>query len=199
MLSAIGLALSVGSQLFGAVSGANAARANRRFARRQAREVLAQGEEAAQAYQRDLAQLLGQQRVGAAAQGIDVGQGSVAQIRQQTETYGAQDIETIRANARRQAWGIRTQANLDYRAGMNQAIAGGVGALGQLALDYDYYDTKKKIDKAIEEGRSPEEIAALRGGQTLLGRARNAWDNYIGRRTLKRAAQRGTFTDPSWF
>lgn len=173
MLAAIGLALSVGSQLFGSVAGMRAAGANRRFARQQARDVLDRGEEDVVAYRRDLAQLLGAQRLGAAAQGIDVNQGSAAQIRQQTETFGEQDVEMIRENARRQAWGIRTQANLDYRAGINRGIAGIGGAIGEGILG-----GKRLYDQAQAAKRAEE-------ARTLLMQDADPWTSYAGQ-TLRR-------------
>src|SRR5690606_9108050 len=59
-------------------------------------------------------QLLGSQRAAAAASGVVVGEGSVADIAADTAALAAEDVVTIRANAWREAWGHRVQAQ-DYR------------------------------------------------------------------------------------
>jgi hypothetical protein len=132
MLGLIAVALQAGSMVMGGIGSARAAGANRRFARQAANVELERGEEEAGIYRMRLNQLLGQQRTAIAGQNIDVTQGSAAQIRADTEAIGSQDIERIRLNAQRSAWGIRTQANLNYRAGMNQAASQFMGAAGTL-------------------------------------------------------------------
>lgn len=111
---------------------ARAARENRRFGEMMAADVETRGQEEIQAYQRQLSQVTGQQRVGLAAQNIDLTQGTAAQIAQQTARIGEQDVATIRRNIEREAWGIRTQANINYRAGMAQSQASAFQAAGTL-------------------------------------------------------------------
>jgi hypothetical protein len=93
--------------------GANASVAE---GERLADDAIARGEELARRYNLDLAQLIGRQRVAGAAQGLDLSQGSLAAIQSDTARIGALDVETIRENARREAFGLR-------QAGKNQALA----------------------------------------------------------------------------
>lgn len=128
MLGVISLALQAGSMLYSGIAGSRAAAANRRVANRAANDVLTIAEDDVLRYQRDLSQLFGQQRIGAAAQGLDVGFGTNATIRDQTRRIGEEDIRRIRENARRTAWGIRATGDINFRAAMNQANANFAGA-----------------------------------------------------------------------
>lgn len=119
--------LSAGSSVAGGVAQRRAARGAEREGRRLAEDALARGEEGVARYRDDLSQLLGAQTVGAAAQGIDPNQGSAAQIREQTEAIGEEDIATIRLNAMREARGIRSQAG----AQAQQLRAASIGSFGQ--------------------------------------------------------------------
>lgn len=121
-------ALSAGSQIQQGRAQARAARQNLQFSEQAAADVMERGQEDIATYRRQLSQVQGQQRVGLAAQGIDLTQGTAAQIAQQTQKIGEMDIGTIRRNIEREAWGIRTQANINYRAGMAQSQASMFGA-----------------------------------------------------------------------
>lgn len=174
MFAIIALAASAASQIAGAVSNVNAARRNERAANRLARDVLERGEFDAMRYGLEAEQVVGAQRAAFGAAGVDVNVGSPAQIRAETENIAARDIAQIRLNAEREAWGIRTQARNATRAAVNSAWAMGIGAGANF-------------------------LAQSGVGETLLNRGQDAWQNWQGRRTLNRAANRGTFADPSWF
>jgi len=105
----------------------------------------------------DLSRLRGAQTTSIAAQGIDVTQGSAAQIAEQTQRFGEEDINQIRLNAAREAWGIKTQAKLNRTAGRNQAFAEGLSAVSSFGMD-------------------------PAGGRSLVTRASDAWNNYTARR-----------------
>ena len=125
--------LQGGAQLAGAAATRRAGRENARFADAAAEDAIARGEESAERYGMDLSRLLGSQRaIIAGAQGLDPNQGTAAQLREQTERFGEQDIATIRLNAAREAWGIRTQAGINQRAANAQANAMTIGAAGTL-------------------------------------------------------------------
>jgi hypothetical protein len=120
---------SVASKAYGAISTARAGDANQRAANRMANDVEAQGAFEAERAQRDLSRLLGAQRtILGAGQGLDVNQGTARLIREETTELGEADINQIRLNAAREAWGIRAQGRLDRRAASNQAIAQGIDA-----------------------------------------------------------------------
>jgi hypothetical protein len=125
-------------------------------------DVLARGEREAEFATMDLARLQGATTTSIAAQGIDTTTGSAAQIRAQNQEFGEQDISQIRLNAAREAWGIRTQAKLNYQAERNQAVAGAASALTQFGMD-------------------------PAGGRSLITRAGSAWDSFTARRRVNSA------------
>lgn len=134
MLGLIALALNVGGAVYSGITGTRAAGANRRVANRTADDIVARGEEDVERYRLDLEQIFGQQRTGAAAQGLDIAQGTNAIIADQTRRIGDEDMRRIRENARREAWGIRTQARINARAAENRAVAGYLSAAGTLLM-----------------------------------------------------------------
>lgn len=102
-----------------------------------AADALERGNEEALASRRRTRLLVGEQRVAAAAQGIDANSGVAMDLQDQAQMHGAADEATIRKNAWREAWGIRTQASNQRlegryaaRAGTNNAIGTGLGGLG---------------------------------------------------------------------
>ncbi len=83
---------------------------NSRFAGMQAEDASKRGEKDAGDYMKKVKGMAGSQRAALAAQGIDVTQGSAADIQAETLELGARDAQTIRNNAFREAWGYRVQA-----------------------------------------------------------------------------------------
>ena len=164
MLALFAAVTSLASGIAGAIGRERAAGKQRDFARQMADDVLAQGEREAEFATMDLARLRGAQTTAIAAQGIDTTQGSAAQIAAQTEKFGQEDINQIRMNATREAWGIRTQANLNYKAERNAAIAGGIGAVA--------------------------DFAGTSTGRTLLTRTGDAWNQFNARRRVAGAIGR---------
>lgn len=160
-LAIVAAVTSLASGIAGAVGRERAAGRSRDFARQMAEDVIAQGERQAEFAAMDLRRLRGQQTTAMAAQGIDIGQGTAAEIARQTEEFGQQDIEQMRMNAAREAWGIRTQANLNYRAERNAAIAGGIKAVA--------------------------DFAGTNAGRTMLTRPVDAWRSFQARRQVTNA------------
>ena len=152
--------LNLGANLFGAIGRRRAADKQYEFAKQMASDVIARGEREAEFATMDLARLRGAQTTSLAAQGIDITQGSAAQIAEQTQRFGEQDIEQIRLNAAREAWGIKTQAKLNRTAGRNEAFAQGLSAVTQFGMD----------------------PVTRQAGKTLMTRAGNAWDSFTARR-----------------
>lgn len=177
MLALFAAVTSLASGIAGAVGRERAAGRQRNFARQMADDVIAQGERQAEFATMDLRRLRGAQTAAIAAQGIDPTSGSAAQIAAQTEKFGQQDIEQIRMNAAREAWGIRTQANLNYRAERNAAIAGGIGAVGRFAGDYNDIRTAQKAAAEADAERKRRMSGQL-GGGTLVTRNVDPWDVY---------------------
>ena len=169
---------------------ARAARENRRFGEMMAADVETRGQEEIQAYQRQLSQVTGQQRVGLAAQNIDLTQGTAAQIAEQTARIGEQDVATIRRNIEREAWGIRTQSDINYRAGMAQSRASAFEALGTFAeagTSFAKSDAGQKMIKGAMQRRATgswADISSWNGqstGSTLLSMTGSGWDRFARR------------------
>lgn len=74
--------------------------------------------------QRQGKQVLGQQRVGMGAQGVDVNNGSAAEVQADSQEANERDVMTTQNNAWREAWGYRQQGG-NFVAQGNQAQAAG--------------------------------------------------------------------------
>jgi hypothetical protein len=113
---------------------------NAAIAQEQATDALYRGEKAAGKLRRQGKGLIGSQRVALAAQGIEIDTGSAGQIQEDTRTLIEQDIQQIRNNAWREAWGFQVQTT-DYKQRGRLArrarefeaeeslLSGGLGAL----------------------------------------------------------------------
>lgn len=148
-------AIPIAMSLAGGMMGAQNARQQGAFQAAMAEQNAAYKEAAAQdaekrgaveadRYRRQVGQLIGSQRTGFAANGIDVNSGTAAEIQDDTAAFGEFDALTIANNAAREAWGYRVGAQNDLMNGrMAQSnaksaatgsILGGVGsAFGSFA------------------------------------------------------------------
>lgn len=122
---------------------------NAKLLDRSADDALARGNEEAIASRRRTRLLVGEQRAAAAAQGLDVNTGVARDLQDQAYQHGLADEATIRKNAWREAWGIRTQAGNQRaegryarRAGVNNAIGTSLGGIGSA---YAYWDQNKSV------------------------------------------------------
>ncbi len=103
-----GLSSAYGTYRQQATSKAVAKR-NAQLAEIKAQDDIARGEQEAIAYGRRARQFAGEQRVGLAAHGLDLGYGTAADLQEQTGFFAQNDINTIRNNAQRSAWNSRMQ------------------------------------------------------------------------------------------
>ena len=78
----------------------------------QAQNALLQGEREEQKARLSTAQLKSSQRANMAANGVDLAQGSAAQVLTSTDYLGEVDAQTIKANALKQALGYRVDATM---------------------------------------------------------------------------------------
>lgn len=97
---------------------------NAAFAELQAEDAIRRGDKEAAAAIRRGEQVVGEQRAGYAASGIDVNFGSARDIQEQTMQISESDARTIKNNAWREAWGFKTQAESARTSG-RFARAGG--------------------------------------------------------------------------
>lgn len=140
--------LSLGLQTAGAISGAvggfysakmtknqlafeaNMARINARIAEIGARSALDRGQKEVAGLTLQAGQLKSRQRAAMAANGIDLGTGSAAEVQASTDLMKELDKQTLEANAVRSAWGYRTEAaNLQSAAMMKEGSAAGINPL----------------------------------------------------------------------
>ena len=110
---------------------------NARIAELAAQQELIKGEHEVASLTMRAGQLKSSQRAAMAANGIDLGEGSAAEIQASTDLMKEIDKNTVEANTVRSAWGYRTQGmNYQNRATMDRATAGaispGLTAFGSL-------------------------------------------------------------------
>lgn len=110
----------------------NMLKQNARLADQQARDARAMGAIQEERVRRQVRQAAGAQRAALGANGVDIGSGTALDLQADTAGQGEQDAYLTRANALREAWGFKVQAN-NYR---NQAMltrkAGKMAAAGTL-------------------------------------------------------------------
>lgn len=102
---------------------ANLAEINARTSESQAQQTLLAGQREEQKSRIATANLKGTQRASMAANGIDLGVGSAAQILTSTDVLGEIDANTIQANAIKSAWGYRAQASNQTSQAMSSRAA----------------------------------------------------------------------------
>lgn len=150
---------------YGAIQSGNAQKAaaaareqqnrnNAVLAQRAADDALARGDINAGTKARQTAQLMGQQRAGLAANGIDTNEGSALDLQADVAASGEFDQLTIRSNAMREAAGYeaqgmnyQTQGSIDRATGDNAASAGMLSATSSIvggagAVASQWYDFK---------------------------------------------------------
>lgn len=143
-------AVGTGVSIYGAMQTASAqsaaanaqaqqARNNAVLAGRAADDATARGDIAAQQKANQTAQLLGQQRVGLAANGVDPNSGSALDLQSDVAGNGELDQLTIKSNAAREAAGYQaqgmnysTQASIDEADSQNALSAGALKATSSL-------------------------------------------------------------------
>lgn len=123
-------ALSAGGQISAGRGMRRAANDTINEGNRLAEDAVARGEDEVRRYSLDLASLMGTQRARIAAGGVDVTTGTAGAVRDQTVRFGAEDVDTIRENVMREAYGLRQSAQnraTQLRAGATAQFAGAFG------------------------------------------------------------------------
>ncbi|RSY83113.1 hypothetical protein DAH66_12655 [Sphingomonas koreensis] len=122
-LSAVGTGVSTIASMQQQTYQARVADRNARMESEAARDALERGRIEDQRYQRQLSQQMGAQNAALAANGIDVGYGNAAALRGDLARTGAEDSQTIRENAVREARGFEISAANSHAqaAGYRQA------------------------------------------------------------------------------
>lgn len=132
LTSTIGSYYSAAAQKTALQGQAVTADINARIAELGAQSALAQGQQQVAALTLQAGQLKGRQRASLAANGVDLGTGSAAEIQASTEVMKDIDVNTATENAVRTAWGYRTQAmNYQNEALTKRATAGAINPFAQ--------------------------------------------------------------------
>jgi hypothetical protein len=124
VMTAIGLGLAIGGtalNVIGKVKAGNAqdkaAKADAAVGERRAIDVEEAGQEEEARFRAGVRGLIGKQRVGFAAQGVEVSSGSAVDVQADAAYLGELDAIQIKNNAAREAWGIRQDAEQIRRSG----------------------------------------------------------------------------------
>ncbi len=121
----------------------SALRSEQRMQERRAKDAIERGRTAELRERQRTRKLIGAQRAAGAAQGIQIEEGSFAELLSETATLGAADAATIRVNASREALGFRlgaarleSQRRLERLVGKRRErttlVTGGLRAVGDL-------------------------------------------------------------------
>lgn len=125
--SAIGSYYSAAQQKINLRTQANLADINAKIAELGAQSALLQGQQQVGALTLKAGQLKSRQRAALAANGVDLGFGSAAEIQASTDIMKEIDANTLEANAVRTAWGMRTQGvNFQNETLAARATAGAI-------------------------------------------------------------------------
>ena len=146
-MNVLGL-LGLGLSAFGSVQqskatkdaynqGAEVERQNKVLAEMQAQDAIERGVLAGQSHRRQVGQLKGSQIASMAARGLDLGEGTAADVLASTDIMAEYDEKMIQANAQKEAEGFRMMgknyagnaALLMGRAGRENPLLSGVSSL----------------------------------------------------------------------
>lgn len=138
-LQTVGLAASAVSGIVGAYgtyqqgqTNAEIANANAKTAEYAAQDALRRADKDAEAVQRRTAQMVGAQRAGFAAKGLDISDGTPADVIDQTNFFGVADAGTARYNGKVEAYNDRSRAagfSAQAQAAQSNGIYGAAGSL----------------------------------------------------------------------
>lgn len=133
---AAGLAGSIseaGAQRAQGAYGQQVANQNADFALMEAVDAEKRGGKAATRLLTSAGRLKSSQLASYAGQGVDVSQGSPAEVMAGTDTMAADDTQTLLNNAYREGWGHRVEA-MNYRAGGRMSALAGRNQANQTLL-----------------------------------------------------------------
>lgn len=132
--SGIGAFFGAKNQKSNLVAQAAVADTNARISELGAQTELRRGNSQVGALTLKAGQLKSSQRARLAANGVDLGQGSAAEIQASTDIMKEVDVNTLTANAVQSAWGYRTQATNYTNEGITRrAAASGISPIGSAA------------------------------------------------------------------
>lgn len=105
---------------------------NMRIAAFQAEDAIRRGEESVDLFEQQVSQVIGSQRAGFAAQGIEVDEGTAFRVQQDTKRIAKQEVLKLRANAFRESFGYKMQAVRENATGQFSSIAANLSSTNTL-------------------------------------------------------------------
>jgi len=149
--------------------------ANARMAMIQSDAALESGDRAAGVARRKGSAIEGAQKLAAAAQGIDINAGSALDLQLETQQMSEIDVNTIKNNAWREAWGYRAQAdNLTGQGNMaassanfnarSTVLTGGIQAGGYALQGLAAYSRGQTAQSKVDDGSQPDADRASSAG-----------------------------------
>jgi hypothetical protein len=123
----------------------------------EAAEAVRKGDSDANVVRRRANQILGKQRAGLAASGVDINTGTAAVVQQETEFMSEIDQMTVKNNAWREAFGLKSQASsvrqkgemdrmLAEQSARTSLVSGGLNAIQYGLKSYGSYNNPKYKD-----------------------------------------------------
>lgn len=180
LTSAIGSYYGAATQKINLRTQAYLADVNARIAELGAQSALLQGQQQVGALTLKAGQLKSRQRAALAANGVDFGVGSAAEIQASTDIMKEIDANTLEANAVRTAWGYRTQVtNYQNEALAARTTAGAIspgmsavssllGSAGSVASSWYMLNKSSVPSDVAAANQSDDPIGAL-------GKSRGWW------------------------
>lgn len=183
LTSAVGSYYSSAAQQSSLQAQAAMANTNARISELGAQSALSQGQQQIASLTMRAGQLKGSQRAAQAANGIDIGSGSAAEVRASTDIMKEIDSNTAQANAVRTAWGYRTQGvNYQNQALMDRAGASTINPFGTAATSLlgsagkvasSWYSLNKS--GAWNTGNVPQSLTSTDDPISIMGSVNNWW------------------------
>ena len=127
-LTAVGTGVAAYGQYQQGQYNAQVANANASAAEAAARDAAERGDNEAAMQRLQVSRLIGRQRAAFSASGVDASSGSALDVLGDTAAMGELDVQTVRSNAAREVWGLRTQAAVDRFSGRVSRRMGAIGA-----------------------------------------------------------------------
>ena len=97
-----------------------------------AQDAIKRGDEQAMQAERRGRQVVGAQRAAMSAKGLDLGEGTAAELQDQADFFGKTDAVTARNNGRREAWSDRAQGDMARFQGDNARSQSNLQAFGTI-------------------------------------------------------------------
>lgn len=148
---------------------AGVSKLNAQLADMKSEDAIDRGGIQARDYQKEVDNMISDQRVAYGSQGIDVNFGSAADVQQQTREQGAMNVLKIKNNAYLEAWGYKSEAINDTAQGKFTQVSGDAnarntlitGGMNSLSYGLQAYGSYSKNSKAVDTSAAVQKNAFM--------------------------------------